>query len=60
MVYEARFRYWTIEYVYARDASGQPLPDMTIRRGAYADKALAEMNARLNSALSATVREVWL
>lgn len=49
--YQPSFRYYTIAYTY---------PDgVIVRQGAYADQTLADMNARLNSALSATVEEVW-
>lgn len=59
MAYEPKFRYWTVRYTY---------PDGTeIRQGAYADKSMADMNARLNNALTdaganespASVEEVW-
>jgi hypothetical protein len=49
--YQPSFRYYTIAYTY---------PDgVVVHQGAYADRTLAEMNAHLNSALSATVEEVW-
>ncbi len=49
--YQPRFRYWTIAYAYPGG--------LTVWQGAYADKALADMNAGLNQALSAEVKEVW-
>jgi hypothetical protein len=48
---QPRFRYWTIAYTYP---SG-----LVIWQGAYADKSLADMTARLNQALAAEVKEVW-
>ncbi len=49
--YQPSFRYYTIAYTYSDST--------VVRQGAYADKSLADLNASLNRALSATVEEVW-
>lgn len=50
-MYQPKFRYWTIVYTY---------PDgYEVRAGAYADRAMAQMNANLNPDLEPAVCEVW-
>lgn len=51
------FRYWTIAYTYPADSPTYP-NGAVIRQGAYADRYLADMNARLNKRLSAEVQPV--
>lgn len=51
MASNPKFRYYSIVYTY---------PDSrVITSGAYADKALADLNASLNKSLHATVTEIW-
>jgi hypothetical protein len=44
-------RYWTIAYTYG--------DGRVIRQGAYSNRSMADMNARLNAHLSARVEGVW-
>ena len=52
------FQYWTIAYTYPVGSATYP-NGITLRIGAYADRGMAAMNARLNPHLQARVEPVY-